>query len=31
MIRGTPLFESPDYYVEESAFADLDLVEVAHE
>ena len=31
MIRGTPLFESPNYYVEESDFADLDLVEVAHE
>jgi hypothetical protein len=31
MIRGTPLFESPDYYVEESDFADLDLVEVAYE
>jgi len=31
MIQGTPLFESPDYYVEEPDFADVDLVEVARE
>ena len=31
MIQGTPLFESPDYYVEDPDFADTDLVEVASE
>lgn len=31
MIQGTPLFESPDYYVEEPDFADIDLVDVADE
>jgi glycerophosphoryl diester phosphodiesterase len=31
MIDRTPLFNSPDYYVEEPDFADVDLVEVAHE
>ena len=31
MIRRSPFWESPDYYVEDPDFEEVDLVEVAHE
>ena len=31
MIKQSPFWESPDYYVEDPDFEDVDLVEVAHE